>query len=43
MKKQYDTPNLTIHGSVKSITQTYGRPPFGQRPPGQWTPPSCGS
>ena len=40
MKKQYETPNLTIHGSVKSITQT-----FGHRPHGQWPPdrPSCGS
>jgi hypothetical protein len=40
MKKQYDTPNLTIHGNVKSITQN-----LHGRPHGQWTPdkPSCGS
>jgi hypothetical protein len=43
MKKQYDTPNLTIHGSVKSITQNFDRRWPGQHPPGQWTPPSCGS
>lgn len=24
MKKTYDTPKLTIHGDVKSITQTRG-------------------
>jgi len=40
MKKQYDTPNLTIHGNVKSITQTFGKPPRGQWPHDR---PSCGS
>ena len=41
MKKQYETPKLTVHGDVTEITQTRR----GRRRGGGWRPdkPSCGS
>ena len=42
MKKQYDTPKLTVHGDVIKITQTWGRDWRRLR---EWRndKPSCGS
>ena len=49
MKKNYDTPNLNIHGDVTSITQgNFGRPGGNGDNGGPWIPngnghPHCGS
>ena len=40
MKKQYETPKLTVHGDVVEVTQTWNR---DWRRDGGWRPPSCGS